>query len=344
MKQFLYNLSERIRLDAPISLPLDMFLRALTPLTRLSIALRKRGKRTRVPARVISYGNLTTGGVGKTPAVLTRAREELARGHRVAVLTRGYGSQKTPEPYVVAPGTFRPEQMPLLGDEASLLLRRLPELGLVKSADRVKGALAAIAAFQADTLILDDGYQAMYLERDENILLLDAGRPFGNGHLLPRGILREPLDGLQRATEIMLTRCDDSPPETVDKLRAWLQERVGAPICCTRHVPTGLWEVGSGETHELEWLRDKHVVALCGIARPETFFSTLETLGARIEEWISLPDHGAISPALLEQKHWIVTTEKDAMRLPPDVEGVMALTIELRDWQEDGQDTRKQSR
>lgn len=332
MKQYLYHLSERIRRDEPLPWPLSGALHALTPLTRLNIALRKRRKRTRVPAQVISYGNLTVGGTGKTPAVLARAREELSKGRRVAVLSRGYGSARIPEPYVVEPGTFRPEMAPMLGDEPALLLRRLPALGLVKSANRVQGALAAIDAFQADTLILDDGYQALYLERDENILLLDAARPFGNGCLLPRGILREPLSGLARATEIMLTRCDQCPPETVDALQAWLRARVDVPIHCTHHAPTGLWEVGSGKQHGLEWLRGRAVVALCGIAKPEHFYKTLEDLGARVVGYHPLRDHGAIPPELLKQQHWIITTEKDAMRLPPDVEGVLVLVIALRDW------------
>ncbi|MBI2431890.1 MAG: tetraacyldisaccharide 4'-kinase, partial [Candidatus Hydrogenedentes bacterium] len=189
--------------------PLDYLLGVGTPLVRLGMWWRLRGPRTRVEARVISLGNLTAGGTGKTPAVIARAQAEIAAGRRVAVLTRGYGSQRVREPYVLPPGTPLPETplYKLIGDEPALIRRRAPGITLVKSADRVAGAHAAIAA-GCDTILLDDGFQAVALERDENILLVDATNAFGNGHLLPRGILREPVAAAGRATEIILTRCD----------------------------------------------------------------------------------------------------------------------------------------
>ena len=161
--------------------------------------------RTRVNARVISFGNITAGGTGKTPAVIERARQEVASGRKVAVLTRGYGSQSK-ESLIVANESS--EDLYLrIGDEPALIARKVPRAIVIKCADRVLAAKTAIDEHGCDTLIMDDGFQHVRLERDENIVLIDAANPFGNGHLLPRGILREPLHALKRATHFILTRC-----------------------------------------------------------------------------------------------------------------------------------------
>ncbi len=331
LKMIFYILSERIRRGEPIPILLSGLLLAFTPVSRLGMWKRKRRVKVRVPAYVISIGNLTTGGVGKTPAVIARAQEEIQKGSRVAILTRGYGSKKTHEPYVVPPGSFKPDMVEWIGDEPALIMRRLPEVGLVKAADRVAGAKAAIHQLKCNTLILDDGYQSLYLERDENILLLDANAPFGNGYLLPRGILREPVAEMKRATEIVLTRCDQCTPEALANITTEIKKYVSIPIRYTNHVPTGLWEPGSGNRYPLDWLADRPMVALCGIARPEVFFQTLEMLGVKIVDWIALPDHGTISDNMLDREHWIITTEKDAMRLPAGQWKIMALIIEIRE-------------
>ena len=326
-----YILSERIRRGEPIPILLSLLLLAFTPVTRLGMWLRKRRIKERVPANVISIGNLTTGGVGKTPAVIARAQEEILKGNQVVVLTRGYGSKKTTEPFVVSPGSFKNDMVEWIGDEPALILRRLPDVGLVKASDRVAGAKAAIQQLKCDTLILDDGYQSLYLERDENILLLDSKAPFGNGYLLPRGILREPVAEMKRATEIVLTRCDQCAPEDLALITKEIRKYVSVSIRFTNHVPTGLWEPASGKKYPLDWLSGRSIVALCGIARPETFFNTLEMLGAHIVDWFALPDHGAIPANMLECEHWIITTEKDAMRLPSGEWNIMALIIEFQE-------------
>src|SRR5690606_32884933 len=132
---------------------------------------------------------------GKTPAVIERARLELEAQHRVAVLTRGYKSPAGGR-LLASPDLRLPEQGVLLGDEPALMLRKLPDLVIVKDANRLRGARTAIRRFRCDVLILDDGFQHTAIARDENILLIDAVNPFGGGYILPRGILREPLDAM----------------------------------------------------------------------------------------------------------------------------------------------------
>jgi tetraacyldisaccharide 4'-kinase len=291
---------------------------------------RKRGRRTRFDkARVISFGNLTAGGTGKTPAVIAQARLEVEAGHHVAVLTRGYGAPRHSSPIAVLPDDPRPNLGRHIGDEPALILRRAPGVMIVKSPNRVEAAWVAIYEYGCDTLILDDGYQYLGLERDENILLLDAACPFGNGHLLPRGILRERPEAINRATEIILTRCDQ-----VEDLSPLLDELAvlapGVPIRRTVHRPSSLWRVQGGGVLPLKTLRGQRVTALCGIARPEAFLQTLEDLGASIVDTRIYRDHAPIPPQDIPTSGTVITTEKDAMRLGRVGEHVLALGIELR--------------
>jgi tetraacyldisaccharide 4'-kinase len=301
---------------------------AAEPLTRLGMWWRLRQPRTRVAARVISFGNITAGGVGKTPAVIERTRAELAQGRRVAVLTRGYGARRTPEPVWVE-GDVTADDVQSLGEEAALILRRVPRVAVVKAADRVAGAQTALE-HGCDTLILDDGFQFVMLERDENVVVIDASNPFGNGHLLPRGILREPLDALARATHVVLTRCDQAKDvDAVEQqVRAWLPE---APVRKTRHAPTRLWRVNDGQETPLETLRGQRIAAVCAIGHPEAFFKTLESLGAVISERHVYPDHATIPVDRLPASALVITTEKDAIRMHEPAESVYALGIDLQD-------------
>jgi tetraacyldisaccharide 4'-kinase len=323
------SLGERIRRGEPLSPPLDLALRALTPLQRIGMALRHRKQPVRVDAHVISIGNLTAGGTGKTPAVIAYAQKALDAGKRVAVLTRGYGSARTPEPLLLdedprTPGLFR-----RFGDEPVLIARKAPGVLVIKDRDRVRGAQRAIE-LGYDVLILDDGYQSVRLARDEDVLLVDATNPFGNGHLLPAGILREPPSAAARATEIVLTRCDQA--SGVDALVARLRAlNATAPIRETQHAPVSLWRVCDGEEISLDVLRSKTVTAACAIAAPERFVQTLEALGAHVEMVDAYGDHEPFLPTP-NRSSWVITTEKDAVRMEHAHRDVYALSVELRDY------------
>lgn len=329
---FLQRLTERIRKNEPVPSPLALLLNAATPLARVGMWVRLHQVSVRVDAHVISFGNITVGGTGKTPAVLERARAELARGKRVAVLTRGYGGGRRQDCIVVDRSISQDKLHARVGDEAALIARKAPGIVIVKCADRVVGARVAIERRRCDTLILDDGFQYVRLERDENILVIDATNPFGNGRLIPRGILREPLDAMRRATAIYVTRCDQA--QDLSPLFKKLNQLCpDAPIRKTRHAPKTLWRVHDGMQFPLDALRNQEVKAVCGIGNPESFFKTLEMLGAKVVEPIALPDHGIIPPETLAKSGMIIVTEKDAVRIQAAPANLMALGIELEDWE-----------
>ena len=334
----LHTLAERVRKGEPLPFPMEMCLSMAEPLYRLGMWYRLRKPRVRVDAQVISFGNITAGGTGKTPAVIERAQEERKRGRNVAVLTRGYKARQTVSPKQVVVIASSPGDVvdyrgwcDQVGDEAALILRNVPGVAVLRSPDRVAAARRAVDEGY-DTLILDDGYQQVQLERNENILVVDAANPFGNGHVLPRGILREPLSAMGRATAICLTRCEQATDLSVlcERLKALCP---GIPIRCTTHAPDTLWRVADGALMPLEQLRGQSICAICGIGNPEAFFRTLEVLGARIKERISVPDHGEFPKSAFDTNDLMVLTEKDAMRVPRTVpHSVYALGIRLTDY------------
>jgi len=285
---------------------------------------------------VISVGNITAGGTGKTPFVAWLAREHL-EGHCPAILSRGYGTDPRSG----------------LDDENRLLETLAPGMPIVVDPDRVRAADLAVARHRARVLIMDDGFQHRRLARDLDIVLVDALAPFGGGlarrpcggHLLPRGLLREPLSGLARADLIVLTRTDLVSDDALRELRAEL-ERHGAhaPVVLAAHRPTGVRVVaGEGGGLTLESLADGRWAALCGIGNPEGFRHTLERLGAEIVQFSAFPDHHRYRPdeleALLSSAAasgclGVVTTEKDAMKLehlvaaPPPIP-LLALEVRM---------------
>lgn len=325
-------LAERIRRGEPISAPLAAALRAASLVQRAGMWMRLHRRRIRVPAYVVSFGNLSVGGVGKTPAVIRRAEQECAAGKRVAVLTRGYGATAEKEPLILAPGADAADVVARFGDEAALIARRVPQAWIVRAANRVAGARAAIER-GCNMLILDDGFQAVNLDRQENVLLIDATNPFGNGSILPRGILREPLTAMARASLVMLTRCDQAVerlPELENKIE---QYAPGMPIKKTMHKPTHIWRVCDNRFESLDVLRDMPIRVVSAIGSPESFVKTLKTLGANIIDTHALPDHAQIPETLLETDTSVVLTEKDAVRLPGrPPPHVFALAVSLEPW------------
>jgi tetraacyldisaccharide 4'-kinase len=324
------NLSERIRRGEPLPPLVGPALSALTPLQRLGMARRLRATPVRVDAEVVSFGNITAGGSGKTPAVIERACAELAKGRRVAVLTRGYGSGRNGLDVV---DTAKPRNDGVwLGDEPELIARRAPGVVIARCGDRVRAARAAVEQCGCDLLLLDDGFQAVYLDRDENIAVVDATAPFGTGRLIPRGTLREPPAALARATHILLTHCDrvEDPGKVSAHLRA---HNAAARLRLTRHAPTHLWSPADDRRVPLEWLENRAVVAACAIARPEHFVATLKACGANVTKLFALPDHAHLPEEAFKADVPVVITEKDAMRLQSAPPRCYALGIELRDME-----------
>lgn len=288
---------------------------------------------------VVSIGNLTVGGTGKTPVAEMLARELQKRGRRVAILSRGYKSVPRPfsqrlrnkifkhadlfPPRIVSDGKSVLLDSRRAGDEPHMLAKNLPGVCVLVDKDRVKSGLHALRHFDSDILLLDDGLQYQRLRHRLDIVLVDRQAPFGNEHLLPRGTLREPPANLRRASYIIVTK---SGPEPDRDLLARLRRlnRTAAIIECT-HAPQHWQDIRTGKRFPLEHLRGRHVGALSGIARPESFEEGVRELGAIVEISKAFADHHRFTKKeILRFLEWcdrrsldaLVTTEKDAVRFP----------------------------
>lgn len=333
MSNYFKELSDKIRRNEPIPPHVAVLLSLGVPLVRLGMLARLARAAVKVDARVISFGNLTAGGTGKTPAVIERARAEIVAGNKVGILTRGYGSATRGDCVIATGGSPWHGLHASIGDEPALILRKAPQATVFKCGDRVLAARTAIDK-GIKVLILDDGFQHVRLARDENHLLIDATNPFGNGRVIPRGILREPVTAIKRATHITLTRCNHAP--NLDALLSELRELApDVPVRLTRHAPKDLWRVLDGEAMALHELRGLQVRAVCGIGHPEAFFRTLESLGAILVERSAFPDHHGIPPHAYASPLLTVTTEKDAMRLDDPPQHIYALPVQLEDYTPD---------
>jgi len=288
---------------------------------------------------VISIGNLTVGGTGKTPVVEKFARALQSEGRRVAILSRGYKSidrrkKKTwweralgqgPEttPRVVSDGKRVLLDSGTSGDEPYMLASNLRGVAVVVDKDRVKGGLHALKELGVDTLLLDDGLQYLHLKHRLDIVLVDRQAPFGNEHLLPRGTLREPPRNLRRASYIFITKCNgESNGELIQRIRQ--HNRTAEIIECT-HKPLYLKHVYREERLPLDYLKGLYIGSLCGIAAPESFEEGLRKLGAKIELSRHFADHhryakkeltSFLQRCVRRDVSAVITTEKDAVRLP----------------------------
>lgn len=259
------------------------------------------------PVAVVSVGNLTLGGTGKTPCVEYVARLYRQQGLRVAILSRGYGGREG------------------RNDEALVLEESLPDVPHLQGADRVSLAGIAIEELESEILILDDGFQHRRLRRDLDLVLVDATNPWGHGALFPRGLLREPLQSLRRADMVLLTRCD----QVDERTRARIQETItshapNVAIALATHQPLELCN-SEQDSAPLEVLKTRPVAAFCGIGNPQAFRQTLVDLGADICDFRIFPDHHAYTRTDVEElRGWTerqakqsitVTTQKDLVEL-----------------------------
>jgi tetraacyldisaccharide 4'-kinase len=275
---------------------------------------------------VLSIGNITAGGTGKTPVVAYLASWYLKNGIRPVVLSRGYGR----------PATHA------LNDEGKLLQRLVPGLLQLQGPDRVALAVEAEALLAPDILLLDDGFQHRRLHRDLDVVLIDATNPFGYGAALPRGLLREPPTALRRADLLLVSRGELVQPEERHQLREQLRRlSQGKPIVEVAFEPVGLVDT-SGHSFPLRAFYHRRVAAFCGIGNPSGFFALLRSAGLQLLVDYTFPDHHHYDDhtttwlrrwAIESGADLLVTTEKDLVKLPSWPEGyprLLALRIQVR--------------
>ena len=283
--------------------------------------------------QVISIGNVTAGGTGKTPVTEKFARELSAAGRKVAILSRGYRRKEAPwwrrtftqvidPPLVVSDGRHVLLDAATGGDEPYMLASNLPGVCVLVDRNRVKAGRWAIRRLGCDTLILDDGFQYQRLKHSLEVVLVDKTNPFGNGHMLPRGVLREPASHISRADVIFLTKSDGDTEEVVGNIRKYNDR---AEIIECRHAPRILKDVWSREELPLDWLKGKTLATLSGIAVPQGFEDSLRKLGARVVWCERYADHHrydsseiiyALNRTADLGAEALITTEKDAVRFP----------------------------
>jgi tetraacyldisaccharide 4'-kinase len=315
-------------------------------LVQLRIALFRHGLKHQeyLGVQVVSVGNITVGGTGKTPVVELLARSLRDEGRRVAILSRGYKSKKLDEkqnwkdannrpipstemPKVVSTGSALLLDSKFAGDEPFMLAKNLEGVSVIVDKDRVKGARFAIGQLQAETLILDDGMQNFNLAHSIDVVLVDSRSPFGTGALLPRGTLREPPKNLRRASFILITKCDGtSNEELIAEIRKYNNT---ADIIECAHGPKYVENLFTREQMPLDFLKDKWVGAISAIAVPDNFERLLTKLGARVEIKRHFSDHHRFNRRDVDQfmqrcverdMELILTTEKDAVRFPKPTE------------------------
>jgi tetraacyldisaccharide 4'-kinase len=279
----------------------------------------------RVSVPVVSIGNLTLGGTGKTPLVKWLARWLRQRDIRVAIVSRGYGASAGHE-----------------NDEALELRQSLPDVPHVQNPDRVAGARRAVDEFHSQVILLDDGFQHRRLARDLDIVLLDALEPFGFDHVFPRGTLREPVAGLRRAHVVCLSRADTISASE----REAIHRRVGqiaphAAWCELAHAASGVVDA-AGQSQPLDVLAGRRVAAFCGIGNPAGFRHTLEATGCELVAWRVFPDHHAYTEADLATVYGaaadaradlLVSTHKDLVKIRQPAIGdvpLWAVTIAIQ--------------
>lgn len=285
----------------------------------------------RLDVPVISVGNLSVGGTGKTPMVVWLARKLLRRGLRPGILSRGFG-----------PSTGRAGDG-VRGDEAAVIVAQVPDAPHHQDPDRVRGG-RELARRGLDAILLDDGFQHRRLARDLDLVLVDATRPWGlptppgGGPpvraLLPRGLLREPPSALARADAVILTRADEVEPAELDRLRGEIAELAPAlPILEAVHWPIAVHDP-DGWRLSTEVLRGREVELASGIGNPASFEATVARLGASIVRHHRFPDHHAWSPGDLEGpgdgQRMLVTTQKDAAKLAGIARKAWVVEVEIR--------------
>ena len=309
MRKYIYNLATD-KYKGSISAVIKLFLFILSVIYGLVIRLLilfYRIKPYRFNCKVISVGNITLGGTGKTSLVEYICRFLKEKGKKASVLTRGYkGSSKA------------------IADEPYMLQNNLKDVHVIVDADRIKAGNSAINDFGIDTLVLDDGFQQWKIKKDLEVVVIDATCPFGNKHMIPRGILREPLSSLKRADIFVLTKTN-LKSDTRELKNSLSEINPSAEIFESMHRPIGFYNINKHqELLNLEYLKGRNVTLFSGIGDPDSFEKLITDLGINIGLSLRFPDHYNYSQKDLDNISkesrekgidTIITTEKDAARL-----------------------------
>lgn len=312
------------------SLPGRLLLRGLSVIYSAGIAGRRAlYARNILPSRslpvpVICFGNISAGGTGKTSTVVTVAAELAKAGRSPAILLRGYRRKASPSSVTVL-ARGRKFTFEETGDEAMMLYRMLEPLGVpvVVSSDRYAAGMEAAGTLGADILLMDDGLQHFAVKRDADIVLVNATAPFTADRILPAGNLREPPSGLSRARAVVITHCEQVQQETIDDLRAGIAAVApSAAVIESMHTPETFIDPATSEKVDLNTLKGKKAVSLCGIGDPVSFENSLKDMKIKLEQIWRYPDHHAFSIkelAAAQQargKLPLITTYKDFTRFP----------------------------
>ncbi len=262
----------------------------------------------KLPKPVISIGNITVGGTGKTPLVIWLVKQLQAQGFKPAVLTRGYRSRNQGEG----------------NDEIQMMSEICPDVPVIIGKGRYDMAMQFLFGHDIDVFVMDDGFQHRKLARDLDIVAVESLRGFGNGHLLPRGILREPLSGLKRADIVMLTKLDVNPGGEPVILQELKKRGISKPLVRSCQKVSGMMHLKDRTIKDASWLKGQDVVILSSIADPKSFEETVKQQGARIVERLAYPDHydyqvadirRVVDVCRSKSRNTIVTTHKDAVKL-----------------------------
>jgi len=298
-------------------------------------------KQVKLPAKVISLGNITVGGTGKTPTACLLARYLQQKGLRTALLNRGYRSETEGKAAIMSDGEHILLTAAAGGDEACLMARSLPGIPVLVGRNRGSSGQLAVDMFHSQVLLLDDGFQHWQLYRDLDIVLIDGTNPFGNGYVLPRGILREPLEQLRRAGLIIITKADLATEQQRKSIYAALHKyHPHVPVAEAVHRPK--WCISFADWNSFKkradcafLAEDQPVIAVSALGNPSSFEATIQSFGYTIADTMRYDDHHqysrddltAMAKKAQEQGAVLVTTEKDAVKM--DAEYITAHDIPL---------------
>jgi len=280
-------------------------------------------KSFRVP--IISIGNLSFGGTGKTPLSIWLARYFSKQNLSPLILMRGYRGKMEKSGGIIKSGKFKNINSKDFGDEAVLISRKAPESTIIVGKNRSQNLEFYYDEITPDLILLDDGHQHLKIKRDLNIILFDATMPLNKYKVAPLGYLREGLNSLRDADVVIIGKCDQVPPAIVEKLKGKIKPYLNKDVVLAKTglVPTGVYDHSFSKVWDNKDLEGKNIILLSGIASPYSFFSLIETLGANVVKRVSYPDHyyfkeKEIKNLLKEaetKESIILTTEKDFMRL-----------------------------